>query len=34
MKSKNALYEAKEFKNLKELMKDAIQKYSSHYILI
>ncbi len=34
MKSKNALYEAKEFKNLKEIMQDAIRKYSSHTAFI
>ncbi len=34
MKSKNTLYEAKEFKNLKELMKDAIEKYASHKAFI
>ncbi len=34
MKSKSALYEAKEFKNLKELMQETTQKYASHKAFI
>ncbi len=34
MKSKNALYEATEFKNLKEMIQETIHKYSSHTAFI
>lgn len=34
MKSKNALYQAQEFNNIREVIKNAVEKYSSHIAFI